>query len=180
MALERSIHSLVRSSAHSTRSRESYGTFRSNGEDPRSGNSKIVIHAKSAQASWWKRHLFNLIWFIYDQWFLVGLGLFILLPSHVQVPKAQQKKKEEVVTYICIAVISSQSGCTLPTKILWQNYSRWRLHLFCQTQSFLMTSAIVFAVVWLCATNANFMDAGLLVGLIIAGCVPKQSHPTSS
>ena len=35
-----------------------------------------------------------------------------------------------------------------------------------------MTSAVVYGVVSLCATNRNFMDPGLLVGMIFTGCVP--------
>ena len=53
-----------------------------------------------------------------------------------------------------------------------QNYSRWKIHVFVQMQSFIMTSAVVYGVVSLCATNRNFMDPGLLVGMIFTGCVP--------
>lgn len=53
-----------------------------------------------------------------------------------------------------------------------QNYSRWKIHLFVQIQSFLMTSAVIYGIVSLCATNPNFMDPGLLVGMIFTGCVP--------
>ena len=111
-------------------------------------------------------------WFLMDQWFLIALGLLILIASQVQVPLPQQKTKEVVVTYLCVAVIFFITGCTLPTKVLLQNYTRWKLHLFCQIQSFLLTSAIIFAVVSLCALNRKFMDAGLLVGMIFTGCVP--------
>lgn len=107
-----------------------------------------------------------------DQWFLFALGFFILLASQVQVPDSQQDKKEIVVTYLCVAVIFFITGCTLPTKVLLANYSRWKLHIFVQIQSFLLTSAIVYAVVSLCATNPDFMDAGLLVGMIFTGSVP--------
>ena len=120
----------------------------------------------------WRRYLSNIKWFIADQWFLVALGFFILLASQVQVPDSQQEKKEIVVTYLCVAVIFLITGCTLPTKVLFANYSRWKLHIFVQLQSFLLTSAIVYGVVSLCATNPDFMDSGLLVGLIFTGCVP--------
>ena len=120
----------------------------------------------------WRRYLSTVKWFIADQWFLVALGFFILLASQVQVPSSQQEKKEIVVTYLCVAVIFLITGCTLPTKVLLANYSRWKLHIFVQIQSFLLTSAIVYAVVSLCATNPDFMDPGLLVGLIFTGCVP--------
>ena len=120
----------------------------------------------------WRRYLSNVKWFIIDQWFLVALGFFILLASQVQVPGSQQEKKEIVATYLCVAVIFLITGCTLPTKVLFANYSRWKIHLFVQIQSFLLTSVIVYGVVSLCATNPDFMDPGLLVGMIFTGCVP--------
>ena len=120
----------------------------------------------------WRRYLSKLKWFLADQWFLLALGFFILLASQVQVPGTQQATKELFVTYFCVTVIFLITGCTLPTKVLFANYSRWKIHLFVQLQSFLLTSAIVFAVVSLCATNPEFMDPGLLVGMIFMGCVP--------
>ena len=111
-------------------------------------------------------------WFIIDQWFLVGLGILILIASQVQIPEEHQGKKETVVTYLCVSVIFIITGCTIPTKTLLENYRQWKIHLFVQVQSFLMTSALVFAVVSLCATDTAFMDAGLLIGLVFMGCVP--------
>ena len=120
----------------------------------------------------WIRCLSKIRFLIVDQWFLFALGFFILLASQVQVPDSQQDKKEIVVIYLCVAVIFFITGCTLPTKVLLANYSRWKLHILVQIQSFLLTSAIVYAVVSLCATNPDFMDAGLLVGMIFTGSVP--------
>lgn len=123
-------------------------------------------------ASKWISYLDNARWLLIDQWFLVALGILILIASQVQVSDAQQEIKETVVTYLAVAVIFFITGCTLPTRVLLQNYGRWRLHLFAQTQSFLLTSAIVFGVVSACATNPDFLDPGLMVGLIFTGCVP--------
>lgn len=120
----------------------------------------------------WRQHFSAVKWFLKDQWFLLALGCLVLIASQVQVPAPQQNIKETVVTYLCVAVIFFVTGCTLPTRVLMQNYSRWKIHLFVQIQSFLMTSAVVYGVVSLCATNRNFMDPGLLVGMIFTGCVP--------
>lgn len=120
----------------------------------------------------WCRYLSATRWFLLDQWFLLALGLLILVASQIQVPVPQQQKKETVVTYLCVSTIFLITGLTLPTRVLVQNYARWKIHLFVQSQSFLMTSAIVYAVVSLCATNRNFMDPGLLIGMIFTGCVP--------
>ena len=120
----------------------------------------------------WCKHFSAVKWFLVDQWFLLALGCLVLIASQVQVPASQQGKKQVVVTYLCVAVIFLVTGCTLPTRVLIQNYSRWKIHLFVQIQSFLMTSAVVYGVVSLCATNRNFMDPGLLVGMIFTGCFP--------
>ena len=114
----------------------------------------------------------------------------MLVASQAQVPGFQQATKELVTTYLCVALILFVTGCTLPTRTLLSNYSRWKIHIVVQIQSFLMTSAVVYAVVSLCAINKDFMDAGLLagllLGLIFTGCVPttissnvimtKQAH----
>ena len=111
-------------------------------------------------------------WFCIDQWFLIVLACLIVISSQVQVPAQHQHTKEVAVTYGAVAVIFFITGCTLPTKVLIENYSKWKIHLFVQIQSFLMTSAITFAIVSICATNPSFMDPWLLIGIIFTGCVP--------
>lgn len=106
-----------------------------------------------------------------DQWFLVGIGVVITIASQVQVPPEHQKIKETLTTYLMVSIIFFFTGCTLDTRVLIQNYSRWKAHLFVQGQCFLMTSAIAFGVVSATATSKNFVDPGLLVGLIFFGCV---------
>ena len=149
--------------------------------------SSIAITTASGQPkSTWRRVLSAISWFLIDQWFLLALGMLVLIASQVQVPASQQGKKEIVVTYLCVAVIFIVTGCTLSTRVLMENYSRWLIHLFVQIQSFLMTSAVIYGVVIACATNREFMDPGLLVGQIFTGCVPttissnivmtKQAH----
>ncbi|KAF2132031.1 hypothetical protein P153DRAFT_364484 [Dothidotthia symphoricarpi CBS 119687] len=113
-----------------------------------------------------------LSWVIKDQWQLLIMGMLILIASQVQVPAAQQRKKRTVVTYLSVSVIFFINGCTLETRILLQNYKRWKIHLFVQLQCFLMCSAATFALVSLCALNPNFMDPWLLVGFLVLGCAP--------
>ena len=110
--------------------------------------------------------------FLLRQWFLVVLVLLIVLASQKQVPLDRQAAKKDIVLYLSVSVIFFVTGCTLPTDVLIQNYSRWRLHLFCQGQSFLLNSLCVFGIVSATASNPDFMDAGLLVGLLLMGCVP--------
>lgn len=111
-------------------------------------------------------------WYLLDQWFLVAVGLAIVIASQVQVPEAHQHRKETVVAYLCVSIIFLVTGCTLSTKTLLQNYSKWKIHLFVQLQCYLMTSALIFGIVSVCATNPRFMDGGLLIGMIVMGCVP--------
>jgi sodium/bile acid cotransporter 7 len=114
----------------------------------------------------------GLAWYLSDQWFLIILAILIVIASQVQVPASHQQVKETVVTYLCVSIIFLFTGLTLPTRTLIQNYSRWKLHLFVQVQCFIMTSVLAYGVVSACATNKDFMDPGLLVGLIFMGCVP--------
>ena len=100
------------------------------------------------------------------------MGIVIIIASQVQVPAAHQAKKEIVVTYLGVSIVFFITGCTLPTRVLIENYSKWKIHLFVQIQSFLMTSAIIFGIVSACATSRTFMDPGLLVGMIVGGCLP--------
>lgn len=125
-----------------------------------------VIVTLNTPRSRWRQFISSIRWLVLDQWFLLALGLLILVSSQSQVSAINQAKKETVVTYLCVSIVFFITGCTLPSKILLDNYKRWKIHLFVQIQSFLMTSAVVYGVVSLCATNTNFMDPGLLVGLI--------------
>lgn len=135
-----------------------------------SGNSDI--RKQRSQPTVAKRIIKGIQWFCIDQWFLIVLACLIVISSQVQVPQRHQHTKEVAVTYGAVAVIFFITGCTLPTKVLIENYSKWKIHLFVQIQSFLMTSATTFAIVSICATNPSFMDPWLLIGIIFLGCVP--------
>ena len=131
-----------------------------------------AIHGAYALPDLAKRGFLSIIHTIYDQWFLVALLLLILIASQKQVPQKDQQLKKTLVIYICVSVIFFITGCTLPTNVLLQTYSRWKLHLFCQSQSFVLISAMVFGIVSAAASNSAFMDPGLLIGLLLTGCVP--------
>ncbi|KYG47692.1 hypothetical protein M433DRAFT_141760 [Acidomyces richmondensis BFW] len=97
-----------------------------------------------------------------EQWFLISLGIVIAIAFQAQVPKAHQHTKQMVVMYL---------WCTLDTKVLLHNYSRWGIHIFVQTQCLLVTSAVVFAMISATATNKDFLEPGLLIGFIFFSCV---------
>lgn len=136
-------------------------------EHPPSPSQQTTTSSSKRQRQW----LATILSTLEDQWFLIGIGVVITIASQVQVPQANQKIKETVTTYLMVSIIFFITGCTLDTSVLIKNYSRWRVHLFVQVQCFLMTSAIAFGVVSATATNKDFMDPGLLVGLIFFGCV---------
>ena len=87
---------------------------------------------------------------------------------------------------IIVSLVFFVAGCTIDTKILLDNYAKWKHHFFIQIQCFLMVSALAYAVVRLAAINPNFMDPWLLIGMIFNGCSPtamasnvvftRQSH----
>lgn len=124
------------------------------------------------QKSRFQRCARSVVWVVKDQWFLLAMGIVIIIASQVQVPATQQAKKETVVTYLAVCVVFFVTGCTLSPHVLFENYRRWKIHLFVQIQSFLTTSAIVFGIVSACATSRSFMDPALLVGMIIGACLP--------
>ncbi|KAF3033154.1 hypothetical protein E8E12_003726 [Didymella heteroderae] len=113
-----------------------------------------------------------LLWFLKDQWFLLAMASIILISSQVQVPASQQKIKRTAITYLSVSVIFFINGCTLPTRLLIENYMRWKLHFFVQLQCYLVCSAATFGIVSLCATNRSFMDPWLLIGFLFVGSAP--------
>jgi sodium/bile acid cotransporter 7 len=138
--------------------------------------SSVAVEEPTARVQEKPKPLFRrtvdwIVWFLRDQWFLVGLAILIIIASQHQIPEKRQKDKATIVTYLCVSIIFFVTGCTLSTQTLIKNYARWKLHLFVQIQCFLMTSAIVFAIVSAAASNRNFMDPGLLIGMVFTGCV---------
>lgn len=111
-------------------------------------------------------------WFAQDQWFILAMGFVVLVSSQAQVPASQQRMKRTVITYLSVSVIFFINGCTLETRLLLQNYMRWKLHCFVQLQCYLVCSAATFAIVSICATNPNFMDPWLLIGFLFVGSAP--------
>lgn len=114
----------------------------------------------------------NLKWLVKDQWFLIAMSVIILIASQVQVPSSQQRIKRTVVTYLSVSIIFFVNGCTLSTRVLLDNYKKWKVHAFVQLQCYLVASAATFAIVSLCATNKTFMDPWLLIGFLFLGSAP--------
>ncbi|KAI6836325.1 hypothetical protein KC332_g7395 [Hortaea werneckii] len=92
--------------------------------------------------------------------------------SLLEAPPSHQATKTTIINYLCVTLIFLVTGCTIDTSTLIRNYSKWLTHLYVQTSCFLLTSGVVFGIVTAVATDQEFMDPGLLVGLIFLGCVP--------
>lgn len=144
---------------------------------PQSSPSTNMVDAEGENRSQLSRSRLHgalkiLKWFVQDQWFLIAMAIVILISSQVQVPASQQRIKRTVIPYITVSIIFFINGCTLETRLLVQNYMRWRLHAFVQLQCYLVCSAATFAIVSLCATNPNFMDPWILIGFLFVGSAP--------
>ncbi|KAB8258043.1 putative sodium bile acid cotransporter [Aspergillus pseudonomiae] len=127
-------------------------------------------NANDKKKRWrWALRIWDLV---VDQWFLIVMGILIVFASQVQVPKPHQPLKQTVVNYVAVSIIFFINGCTLPTQVLVENLSRWKVHIFTQVQCYLLTSSISYGVVSACATDKHFMDPALLIGIIILGCLP--------
>ena len=127
-------------------------------------------------------------WLIKDQWFLLVFALLVIIASQKQVatPQAQQLK-QTITSYLCVSIIFFVTGCSISTRILLENYTRWKIHLVVQGQGFLMTSAVTFGIV--CALHQSPIfdpyagvkhppkdatPSWLLVGMLFMGCVPTS------
>ncbi|KXS99202.1 hypothetical protein AC578_3023 [Pseudocercospora eumusae] len=145
---------------------------RSNGVEEKNtmnNEAKTAQPKPPSRSSKWNKRILS---FLDDQWFLICMGFAIVLASQKHVPESRQKVKSTVISYVCVSIIFFATGCTLDTRVLVRNYSRWKAHLWVQAQCFLMCSALMFGVVSATATNKHFMDPGLLVGLMVLSCVP--------
>ncbi|KAK6813505.1 hypothetical protein RU639_011228 [Aspergillus parasiticus] len=132
-----------------------------------SGHRSSVSEKKQRRR--WPLKMWDLV---VDQWFLIVMGILIAIASQVQVPKSHQHMKQTVVNYLAVSIIFFINGCTLPTQVLIENLSRWKVHIFTQAQCYLLTSSISYGIVSACATDKDFMDPALLIGIIIVGCLP--------
>lgn len=140
-------------------------------EDPKKDIPSIEMDQSVKPGESHRKGVRQIFKILLEQWFLISLGIVIAIAFQAQVPKAHQHTKQMVVMYLCVSVIFFITGCTLDTKVLLHNYSRWGIHIFVQTQCLLVTSAVVFAMISATATNKDFLEPGLLIGFIFFSCV---------
>lgn len=111
--------------------------------------------------------------FAIEQWFLLLLGLLILLAYFFPIVgrRGGSIRSEYTVNYGGVALIFLISGLSLPFDKLLKHAKNLRLHLIVQTYSFLITSSVFFGIAAAVSTNP-YIETSALIGLIAVGCLP--------
>ncbi|GAA5857328.1 hypothetical protein JCM9279_000298 [Rhodotorula babjevae] len=112
-----------------------------------------------------------------DQWFLIGIGVFIVLAWRF--PNVARQgglmHAEWSIRLLVVAAIFLISGLSIPPRNMYLRVRDWRLHLVCNITTFLLFPTIVFAIVSAVQAadpdNLRF-DKYALVGLVVMGCMP--------
>ncbi|OXG12881.1 sodium/bile acid cotransporter 7-B/bile acid cotransporter 7-B [Cryptococcus neoformans A2-102-5] len=123
----------------------------------------------------WYYPLVLLLDFLIGNWFLIGIGVVIVLAwkfPHVAA-NGGAIRSQYSITYGVITAIFLITGLTLSTPALFHQLANWRLHLFTQIFSFLFFSAIVFAIVNCVRVSGNgAIDKYVLVGMMVMSVMP--------
>lgn len=118
------------------------------------------------------QHVKRVLLFLYAQWFLLGIGLVILL-AHFFPNVARQDgvlKSQWSISYGLVALIFLISGLTIPLADFYKRAKAWNLHLTTQITSFFVFPAITFAIVSAVrASDPNFerFNQYALVGMMV-------------
>ena len=111
--------------------------------------------------------------FAVEQWFLIAMGILIMLAHFF--PNVGRRggyvRSEYSVNYGAVAVIFLISGLSLPFNRLVKHAKNLRLHIIVQGYAFLFTSSVFFGVAVAASTNSN-ISTSVLVGLIATACLP--------
>ncbi|TYJ51445.1 hypothetical protein B9479_007980 [Cryptococcus floricola] len=129
--------------------------------------------------------------FLIGNWFLIGIGVSIVLAwrfPHVAasggckyhlssllplLTRSTDIRSEYSIHYGAISLIFLITGLTLSTSALFHHLANWRLHLFTQIFCFLFFSAIVFAIVNCVRASGNeSIDKYVLAGMVIMSVMP--------
>ncbi|GAA5820933.1 hypothetical protein JCM3770_002635 [Rhodotorula araucariae] len=112
-----------------------------------------------------------------DQWFLIGIGVFIVLAWRF--PNVARQggilEAEWSIRLLAVAIIFFISGLSIPLRNMYIRALDWRLHLVCNITTFLLFPTVVFAIV--SAVQAadpehKHFDRWALVGLVVMGVMP--------
>lgn len=119
----------------------------------------------------------RVIAFLLLQWFIIGVGIVILLAYFF--PNVGRSggiiRAEYTVKYLVVAIIFFISGLTLSPQSMGRRLLDWRLHLLTQGGNFLLFSAIVYAVVNIVkAADPDFehLNRWAVLGMLVTACLP--------
>lgn len=124
-----------------------------------------------------KRYAKTAALFILSQWFLIGIGLVIMLAAlfpnvgrHGGIIRSQWS-----VSYGLVALIFLISGLTIPLSAFSKRARAWKLHLSTQLTSFFLFPTVVFAICNIVrAGDPNFRQINqyALVGMMLMAVLP--------
>lgn len=113
---------------------------------------------------------------ILHQWLIIGIGAVCVLAYYFpNVAKTGGTIRSEYsIFYGAVAIIFLISGLSISQKSLSVHFLNWRLHLVVQVISFLLTPAIMLAVVHtiLVSDTKGSIDRAILAGYILTACIP--------
>ncbi|WVW80214.1 hypothetical protein I302_102191 [Kwoniella bestiolae CBS 10118] len=134
---------------------------------------------KKERRGWY--HPYKILGFLLDNWFLIGIGVSIVLAWRFPNVAADGGviKSEYSIKYGAISLIFLITGLTLSTKALYQQIRNWKLHLFTQLFSFLFFPAVVFAIVNIVNASQGNSDDGAIDKYVLAGLVVMGVMPTT-
>lgn len=113
--------------------------------------------------------------FCIDQWFFIGLGVFVALAhSYPNVAKhGGHIRLEYTIGYLAVAIIFFGSGLSMSTRLLMKNMGHWRVHFTVLSLSFLITSSIIYGICCgIRKLHNKEIDDWMLVGLIVTATCP--------
>ncbi|KAG9036472.1 hypothetical protein FRB95_008770 [Tulasnella sp. JGI-2019a] len=117
----------------------------------------------------------NLSDYVLSQWFILGLGLAVGLAAafpHVGM-KDGPLEAQYTIEWGGIGLIFLITGLSISTEALVKQAKNYRLHLVTQIVSFLVFSAVVYAIVAIIrASGTHKIDSTVLAGLILMSILP--------
>lgn len=116
--------------------------------------------------------LANVLW---SQWFLIGVGVVILVAYLA--PNVARRggylAAQYTFSYVALGVIFLISGLTMPTKILYANLRNWKVHFITQSMCFIITPLFGLAIVeCILASHQTSISPIVLAGIMIMLCSP--------
>ncbi|KAK9458289.1 putative sodium bile acid cotransporter [Dipodascopsis uninucleata] len=131
--------------------------------------------AENSSKPVWLQKLLKVFWFLVDEWFVIGMGVFVALAyKFPNVAKNHGHIRGDItIEYVAVALIFLISGMNIPRQRLLTQAAHWQAHVVTQVISFLITPSIAFGIASAIrvAHNPN-INEWILVGIIVTGCTP--------